>query len=52
MCQTNLINVKQGCTIFIYGIVRLSFSHTVFIDEFDKMQIPLSVKTVCYTLFT
>jgi hypothetical protein len=41
----------MGVLSLFLGIVRPFFEHTFFTDEFDKMQIPLSVKLVC-TLFS
>ena len=35
-------------SLFI-GIVRLFFNYTIFTGEFDKMQIPLSVKIVLHS---
>ena len=42
----------MGVLSLFLGIVRLFFSYTIFTNGFDKMQIPLSVKIVCYTLFS
>ena len=41
----------MGVLSLFIGIVRLFFNYTILTSEFDKMQIPLSVKIVCYTLF-
>ena len=42
----------MGVLSLFIGIGVLFFGDTVFTNGFDKMQISLSVKTVCYTLFT
>ena len=38
----------MGVLSLFIRIVRLFFEHTIFADEFDKMQIPLSAKIVLH----
>jgi len=42
----------MGVLFLFLGIIVPFFAYTIFTDEFDKMQIPLTVKIVCYTYFT
>ena len=39
----------MGVLSLFLGIVRLFFGHTIFVDEFDKTQIPFTIKMVLHS---